>query len=103
MAPVFGFSDKKCPILESIYFRVNKPWNEFRFPKIESSFSLKIKLQKLENMFRSNKPRKDHFPFFRQFKELLFNATVEIDWTKAYSPSKSLKASFFLSGIYIKH
>ena len=42
-----------------------------------------------------NWPRKEHFNFFREFKEPFFGATVDIDCTKAYATAKALNTSFF--------
>jgi len=43
-----------------------------------------------------NWPRKEHFLFFKQFKEPFFGLTVEIDCTKAYATAKELGTSFFV-------
>jgi chloramphenicol O-acetyltransferase type A len=43
-----------------------------------------------------NWPRKEHFLFFKQFKEPFFGITTTIDCTKAYETAKQLETSFFV-------
>jgi chloramphenicol O-acetyltransferase type A len=43
-----------------------------------------------------NWSRKEHFEFFRKFKEPFFGVTVDVDCSKAYQKAKDIETSFFM-------
>ncbi|MFT4697487.1 MAG: chloramphenicol O-acetyltransferase type A [Flavobacteriaceae bacterium] len=49
----------------------------------------------MKKLDQSNWNRKEHFDFFKQFKEPFFGLVTEIDCTQAYKISKENKYSFF--------